>query len=96
MNKPIKFKEYRTMDASTLRRVCIANNWYTNGTNEEYGNLFSRLRNCYGYAENLTTEKLVEIANDIWEHSEMPSDCTLETVLFELNRNCCTTFDVDE
>ena len=96
MNKTIKFKEYRTMDASTLRRVCIANNWYTNGTNEEYGNLFDRLRNCYGYAENLTTEKLVEIANDIWEHSEMPSDYTLETVLFELNRNCCTTFDVDE
>lgn len=36
MNKTIKFKEHRTMDASTLRRVCIENNWYTNGTNEEY------------------------------------------------------------
>lgn len=96
MNKTIKFKEHRTMDASTLRRVCIENNWYTNGTNEEYGHLFDRLRDCCGYAENLTTEKLVEIATDIWEHSEMPCDYTLETVLFELARNCYTTFNIDE
>lgn len=96
MNKPIKFKEYRNMSAATLRRVCIENNWYTRGTNEEYGKLFDRLRDNCGFAENLTTEKLVEIATDIWEHSEMPRGYTLETVLFELGRNCYTNFVVAE
>lgn len=89
----MKFNEIRTMSVSKLRSVCIKNNWYTRGTNEEYYRLFDRLHDCCGCPEHLTTEKLVEIAEDIWKHSQI-TDYTIETVLFELARNCYTTFDV--
>lgn len=93
--KTMKFKETRTLAADKLRSLCIKNNWYTCGTNEEYSRLFDRLTDCCGYPENLTTEKLAEIAIDIWEHSRI-TDYTIETVLFELARNCYTYFDLDE
>lgn len=89
----MKFNETRTMSASKLRSVCIKNNWYTCGTCKEYDRLFDRLYDCCGCEDHLTTEKLVEIAEDIWEHSNI-TDYTIETVLFELARNCFTTFDI--
>ena len=89
----MKFTETRHLDACKLRSLCIKNDWYTRGTNEEYGRLFDRLHDCCGCPENMTTEKLVEIAEDIWDHSEI-TDYTIETVLFELARTCYTYFDV--
>lgn len=87
------FTETRHLEASTLRKLCILHDWYTCGDNEEYGRLFDRLRDCCGCPENLTTEKLVEIAEDIWEHSDI-QDYTIETVLHELARACYHRFDV--
>ena len=89
----MKYTETRTMSASKLRALCIQHDWYTCGTNAEYSRLFDRLTDCCGCPEHLTTEKLVEIATDIWEHSEI-TDYTMETVLFELARACYTYFDV--
>lgn len=91
----MKFKETRTMSASKLRDLCIKRGWYTHGTNEEYSRLFDMLSDFCGCPEHLTTEKLVEIAEDIWDHSHI-TDYTIETVLFELARNCFTIFDIDE
>ncbi len=91
----MKFKETRSMSATKLRSVCIEHNWYTCGTNKEYSRLFDRLNDCCGCPEHLTTEKLVEIAEDIWNHSEI-TEYTIETVLSELARNCYTYFDVVE
>ena len=91
----MKFTETRTMSASKLRALCIKHDWYTCGDNEEYSRLFDRLTDCCGFPENLTTEKLVEIAVDIWEHSDI-TDYTIETVLFELARACFTYFDIAE
>lgn len=93
--KTMKFKEIRSMPSTSLRSLCIKNHWYTCGNNEEYSRLFDRLTDCCGYPENLTTEKLTEIAVDIWEHSEI-TGYTIETVLFELARNCFYHFTLDE
>ena len=89
----MKFTETRTLNSSKLRALCIKNNWYTCGTNEAYGRLFDKLTDCCGYPVHLTTDKLVEIAEDIWEHSHI-TDYTIETVLFELARACYTYFDI--
>lgn len=89
----MKFTETRTLSASKLRSICIKNDWYTCGTNDEYSRLFDRLTDCCGCPENLTTDKLVEIAEDIMEHSEI-TDYTIESVLFELARCCFTYFDI--
>lgn len=90
----MKIIETRTLTPSKLRLLCIKNDWYTCGDNEDYEKLFDRLTDVYGCAEHLTTEKLVEIATDIWEHSDI-TGYTIETVLFELARACTTYFDVD-
>ena len=89
----MKFTETRTLSASKLRSICIQHDWYTCGTNEEYGRLFDKLTDCCGCPVHLTTEKLVEIADDIWDHSDI-TDYTIETVLFELARACYTYFDI--
>lgn len=89
----MKFTETRTLSASKLRSVCIEHDWYTCGTTEEYCRLFAKLTDCCGFPEHMTTEKLVEIAEDIWEHSHI-TDYTIETVLSELARACFTYFDV--
>lgn len=87
----MKFVETRTLTASKLRSLCIKNDWYTCGDNEDYENLFDRLTDCYGCPVHMTTEKLVEIATDIWEHSEI-TDYSIETVLFHLAVTCNTFF----
>lgn len=89
----MKFTETRTLTSSKLRLLCIKNDWYTCGDNDDYDRLFDRLTDCCGCPEHMTTDKLVEIATDIWEHSEI-TDYTIETVLFELARACFTYFDI--
>ena len=88
----MKYTETRILDSSKLRAVCIQQDWYTRGTNEEYSNLFSKLHDEDGCPENMTTEKLAEIAADIMAHSEI-SDYTITSVMFVLARACNTYFD---
>ena len=88
----MNYTENRTMSASDLRALCIRNNWYTCGTCKEYEALFNRLYDEDGCPVNLTTKKLVEIADDIMAHSEI-SDYTITSVMYELNRVCTVFFD---
>lgn len=60
------YKEIRKLHASDLRALCIREDWYTGGTNEEYYNLMQMTER-----ENITTDDIVEIATDIIEHSEI-------------------------
>ena len=88
-----KYTETRFLDGIKLRSLCIEHDWYTCGTCEEYDGLFARLHDENGCPENMTTEKLAEIATDIMEHSEI-TDYTIIAVMFELARACRTYFDV--
>jgi len=60
------YKEIRRISASALRSLCIENDWYTHGDNDEYGHLLLDLAQ---HKENITTDDIVEIASDIIEHS---------------------------
>ena len=91
----MKYTERRTLSADELRNLCIRKNWYTHGTNEEYCNLFNLLSKDFHSAE-MTTEKLVEIAIDIYNHSD-EADCTdgyleIPDILYDLARTCHTVF----
>jgi hypothetical protein len=91
----MKYIERRTLDASELRNLCIRKNWYTNGTTEEYCNLFDMLTHNFFYAE-MTTEKLAELATDIYNHSDA-DDCTdgyleITDIMFDLAKACHTVF----
>ncbi len=61
------YKEIRRITPYSLRNLCIENDWYTCGDNEEYGHL---LLDLAGSKENITTDDIVEIASDIVEHSD--------------------------
>ena len=86
------YTEKRILRPSKLRIICIKNEWYTMGDNEEYSRLFDRLHDEDGCPLNMTTEKLAEIATDIMEHSKI-NGYTITTIMFELSRACYSIFD---
>lgn len=91
----MKYIEHRTLSACDLRSLCIKKNWYTHGTNEEYYNLFRMLTQDYHEVE-MTTEKLAEIATDIFNHSD-EDDCTdgylsIPDIMYDLAKACSTVF----
>ena len=61
------FKEIRRIHASDLRALCVKNDWYTRGDNEEYGHLLFDLA---GHKDNITTDDVCEIVQDIIDHSD--------------------------
>jgi hypothetical protein len=78
-----QYKEIRKISASSLRTLCIRQDWYTAGDNDEYGHL---LFNLAGDKENLSTADIIEIAADIMAHSDLDDDCTIEEIAFEVAR----------
>ena len=87
-----KYTETRVLHSYKLRQLCIEQDWYTCGDNEDYENLFKRLRADYITPANMTTEKLAEIATDIKEHSD--TDMEITSIMFFLAKACDTWFDV--
>ena len=92
------YKEIRTLSACDLRSLCINENWYTGGTNEEYENLLNMTKK-----DNITTDDIVEMATDIIEHSESAIDGYMKGagltlggcythVMFLLAEKCSTYF----
>ena len=59
-----EYKEIRQINADSLRRLCISKRWYTGGDNAAYNHLLYDLADD---KENITTEDIVEIAQDIME-----------------------------
>lgn len=78
-----QYKEIRKISASSLRALCVCQDWYTAEDNDEYGHLLYDLAQN---KENLSTADIMEIAADIMEHSELDDDCTIESVAFEVAR----------
>ena len=78
-----QYKEIRKISASSLRALCVRQDWYTAGDNDEYGHL---LFNLAGDKENLSTADIIEIAADIMAHSDLDDDCTIEEIAFEVAR----------
>ena len=84
-----QYKEIRQISASSLRALCIRQNWYTAGDNDEYSHL---LYDLAGNKENLSTADIIEIAADIMAHSDIDDDCTIEDVAFAVARIACVSF----
>lgn len=55
------------LDCYSVRTVCIRNNFYTAGNNDEYENMFSMVRKKR--EGGLTVEEVAEIAKDIADHT---------------------------
>lgn len=69
------YTEVRHLSAAALRKLCIAQDWYSCGDNDEYEHLLLDLAE---HKENLTTADIIEIAMDIAQHSD-PDDFEPDT-----------------
>ena len=95
----MKITETRTIRWETLRNLCIKKNWYTMGSNDEYGEMLD-----FASSHEMTTENLVRVASDIIEHSDEKcfEDCeyngttAIQYVLFELAEACVTFFNEEK
>lgn len=83
-------KENRIINRESLRKLCINFDLYTLGTNKEYEEMLENAE----IEEHLTTEKIVEIAKNILEHSE--TDIELGSLCAEINRAAYTFFIEEE
>ena len=84
-------QEIRRIDTDKVRAMCIRNNYYTSGTNEDYCKMFRMCCSSFG---------ILAIASDIFEHSNkerlmQESGCSkkevLENICFELINDCSYT-----
>lgn len=83
------YKELRHLSAEGLRSLCIKNNWYTGGNNAEYEHLLIDLAD---HKMSLTTADIIEIAEDIAEHSNLGGDWEIEGIAWEVARAAIVTF----
>lgn len=90
-------KEIRRIDEMKVRRMCINEDFYTCGTNEDYGNLLFNLCD----KENVTLADIEEIAADIlvhsvWERKAESYGCDydelLANVMGNLINDCCYSY----
>lgn len=85
------FKEVRRIRAESLRQLCIKEDWYTSGDNEEYGHLLYDLADS---KENITTDDVCEITQDIINHSDLLAE-DFEHVAYEVMK-IATCYLVEE
>lgn len=69
----MKFKEYRTWSVVDVRAMCIRENLYTEGSNEQYDAMFRMVN-----ALTPTVENIYKVAKDINSHSEFQ---TVENIM---------------
>ena len=84
-----QYKEIRTLTAYSLHSLCIRQNWYTNGDNDEYEHLLYDLADS---KPHLTTQDIIEIAADIAEHSVLRDGYDIEGIAWEVNRASNVSF----
>ncbi len=77
------YKEIRTLTAYSLRSLCIRQNWYTRGDNAAYEHLLFDLADS---KPHLTTEAIIEIAEDIAAHSNLQDGYDIAGIAWEVNR----------
>ena len=79
------YKEVRKIDMTAIRDLCIKKDWFTCGDMYAYDKLLD-----YSYCENITTDELVEMAEQIKENSE--TDYEITDIMFELATICYSYF----
>lgn len=83
------YKEIRKISAASLRNLCIEKDWYTKGDSDDYKHLLFVMAD---HKENITTDDIVEIAQDIVEHSDLEG-MEFTGVCFEVARIAVTFFE---
>lgn len=92
----MKIKSEKILSPASIRSLCIEQNWYTCGTNEEYNNMLNMIQN-----KRVTKNLLYRIALDIYYHSKKETYCyscneQIEHIMFYLNKAVNEFFTIIE
>lgn len=79
-----KIIERQYLSIPAVRGVCVENDLYTRGTNEEYAAMFDMVRPLDGKQGAITAEDLYPIATNILAHSD--TEMSLTILLYCLGR----------
>ena len=84
-------EETKSWSSDLVRELCIENQWYTRGTNEEYEVMLDFIEN-----NAPVVGALFVTAKDIYDHSDFDSrydaeDEVIENIMFLLNRKAVIT-----
>lgn len=94
----MKIERKVMVDRASVKKACIANEWYTIGNNDQYENLLYNL--IPSPVSCLTDERLGEIVEDIAIHSDMQAwrektgesiKAYLENIAYIIMNDCCFT-----
>ena len=80
-----KYSELRFMSAENLRLLCIKERWYTRGNCDEYGKLLEM-----PVGKNIKTVDIVNIANNVCEHSDNVDFVSVCNSLLQICVSCIT------
>ena len=91
----MKITEKNITSMSNLMSLCIKENWFCCGTNEDYEN-FLKKWDKKGHS-NITKKDIYEMAKTIWEFSEFPREYTIADVMFLIKKEAVTTlYEIEE
>ena len=85
-NMKYGYKETRKIEMDKIRNLCVRKNWFTCGDVYSYDRLLD-----YSKCENITTDELVEMAEQILENSE--TEYGITDIMFELAEICYSYFE---
>lgn len=83
------YKEVRRLFCCDIKDLCKEKEWYTEGDDDEFFNLLISAGDC----ENITTDKLVELATDIKSHSSNDMAYGIIDIMHELAGVCNSYFE---
>lgn len=83
------YKETRRITAYRMRELCISQCWFTLATNKEYSEFLHKAESLI----NITTDDLVELAEQVKEHSD--TDMEIENIMYYIAKSCYLFFNRD-
>lgn len=85
----MEIREYKIWKSDAVRQVCIENNLYNKGNNEDYEDMLNLVKKL-----SPSTDNILFVAEDILENSEEQS---LANIMFLLvNKAIITTYEIEE
>lgn len=86
--------ETRTLSMDDLRELCIKNNYYTEGTNDEYDRFLTSVKGV-----EITKDKIYYLAVNIFTHSDiedngLSTDEIVASIMYNIAEICHTVFTV--
>lgn len=90
-------KETRTLTRKAFRNLCIENNWYTDGDNEDYADILSLIDRMTYNGGTIITSFIAMLARNVKAHSiEEDSNTSLELtdICSQIASACVTSFEI--